>query len=170
MKRQFGTIAFATALVLAPIHNSNATLSQAEAMRSLAGLTLIPVVVEELDSEAQADGLTRLQIQTECELRLRRAGIVVPVDEQRTEDQPYLYVYVNVFPANSNTQYIYNANLEFRQRVSLLRSRSISVLATTWNTGTTGIVLRQNLKKVQASVAELMDEFMNAYLAANPKK
>jgi len=170
MNKLYGIIGLLTALFLG-LGTAEATLSQAEAIRTLKGIRSIPIVVEEVDAEAQAAGLTTSDLQTECELRLRKVGISVPVSGEPVDrDSPYLYVYVNVFPANSGDQYVFNANLEFRQKVGLVRNKSILALATTWNTGTTGVIMRPNLSKVRNSVGNLMDEFANAYLSANPKK
>src|SRR5258708_19984091 len=50
------------------------------------------VLVEALRPEAEATGLTREQIQSEVELRLRKAGIQVLDDNDDNSLSPYLYI------------------------------------------------------------------------------
>ena len=58
---------------------------------TLKGLGPIRVVVEELGSDAERDGLTQRMLQTAVELRLRQNGI--PLEEDVA--LPYLYVNVS---------------------------------------------------------------------------
>jgi hypothetical protein len=44
---------------------------------TLKGVPTVDVVIEKIDSDAERDGLSRSQIQTDVELRLRQAGITV---------------------------------------------------------------------------------------------
>ena len=50
--------------------------------KSLRGLKGIAVVVEALQPEAERDGLTKSQIKTDIELKLRQAGIHVLTTEE----------------------------------------------------------------------------------------
>jgi len=63
---------------------------------SLSGLPGVGVVVEKLVSDVERDSLTRGQIQTDVELRLRQARITVLTGEEilRTPESAFLYVRV----------------------------------------------------------------------------
>src|SRR5262245_50071404 len=64
---------------------------------SLRGLHGVRVVVEAMEPNIERDGLTRQQILTDVELRLRKSGIRVLTREerQRAPGQPWLYVRVS---------------------------------------------------------------------------
>src|SRR3989441_6312408 len=140
--------------------------------KTLAGLTGLFVSVEHIADEVQRDGLDTTQIRTDVELKLRQAGISVLTHEEwlSTAAAPYLYVNVQVFKNPANF-YAYSANVELRQRVTLVHSPSTSALATTWSAhGTIGTVGSQKVGSVREDVRDLTDQFINAYLAANPKR
>jgi hypothetical protein len=52
--------------------------------RSLKGLKWVFVAVEGLEAEVEQNGLTKIAIQTDVELKLRQAGICVLGNEGRT--------------------------------------------------------------------------------------
>ena len=60
---------------------------------------------------------------------------------------------------------------EYTQRVKLSRDRDVEIEAVTWDaTPWSGEMLFGSLKKlVPTALQGQVDEFMNAYLAANPK-
>ena len=122
---------------------------------TLAGLKGVHVLVESIKDEVQRDGLRESQIQTDVELKLRQAGITVLTHEEwlSTTAAPYLYVNVQVFK-NPAHFYAYSANVELRQRVTLVHSPSTSVLATTWSAqGTIGTVGSQKVGSVRKTCA-----------------
>jgi len=62
---------------------------------SLTGIKAISVVIEKLDSDAEAAGLSGEQLQTDVELRLRKAGIPILIPKRANEVMiPELYVRV----------------------------------------------------------------------------
>jgi hypothetical protein len=83
---------------------------------------------------------------------------------------PYLYVNVQAIKNQAHV-YAFSANVELRQRVTLVGNPSMSVLAATWSaTGIIGMVGSQKVASVRNDVRDLTDRFINAYLAANPKR
>src|SRR2546425_3316356 len=75
------------------------TVEKAEegARETLRGLKGVGVVVERVSPDAERDGLTQSQLQTDVELRLRKAGIPALTQEEcrATPGHPFLYVNVN---------------------------------------------------------------------------
>ena len=62
-------------------------------------------------------------------------------------------------------------DVELRQRVTLIQNPSMRVLAPTWSAaGVIGTVGYQKLGSLREDVRDLTDQFINAYLAANPKR
>ncbi len=132
---------------------------------SLKGITTLTVVVENLDPDAERDGLTRNQIQTDVELRLRQAGI-------RLSPAASEYLYIAV-PARKRSAefplYGYAILVEFRQPVIVLRDPPITVYATTWSIVAAGSVGAASLRPIRSFVVDYVDQFINAYLEQNPK-
>ena len=132
---------------------------------TLKGLKTIKVVVEHLTPEAEGGGLTKDQLQTDVEVRLRNAGITV------TSSIEEAYLYLNVFTVKASSGlYAYHIRLEFNQEVILERNRNVSLLAPTWSLDLGGIVGAQKLHEVRDDVVDMADKFINAYLEQNPKQ
>ena len=143
--------------------------------RSLQGLTSINVLLESLDEDVERLGLTKEQLQTDAELKLRKAGVHVASDSEAIKDSNIGLLYINVgtHPNRvANGLYAFSVSVELRQTVKLERDTSITVfLATTYRTkehfGTVGAEhLRDQLR---ASINDKVDVFLNDYLAMNPK-
>lgn len=141
------------------------------ARATLQGLTGVHVLVESLKAEVERQGLTKAQIQTDVELRLRKAGIRVLSEKERAETPggPVLYVHVIVLKQQNISLYAYSTHVALGQLVLLARDPTISSLAETWNTGSVGTVGASHLRAIRGGVADDVDKFINAYLAENPK-
>lgn len=122
--------------------------------------------------DGEQHGLTKEQVQTDAELRLRKAGIRVLSETEwlKTPGGPYLYVRVNVMKKEDSSLYAFSIYVALKQRVLTERNPKISSFATTWDTGSIGIVGENYLRDIRGSVADDVDEFINAFLAENPKK
>jgi len=139
---------------------------------TLTGLTGVHVVVEEMNPAAEKDGLTEFTLQMDVELKLRQAGIRVLTSGERlvAPGNPYLYLRVGTIK-NEMGLYAFDTDLELRQEVRLTRNPAITSLAATWSArGRIGSIGSRNLPSVRDSVRDQVDEFLNAYLAANPKR
>ena len=143
------------------------------ALTSLRGLAGVEVVVESLDPEAEQDGLHNSQLQTDIELRLRKVGIKVESGPKALNipGMPTLYVNINTIKKESGS-YAYRVDVELQQSVILDRNRSLIIMsATTWNTGMLGMVGSNNMPAtVREAVGDLVDKFINDFLAENPVK
>lgn len=138
-----------------------------ETLRDLKGFL---VVVEELDSMVEQEGLTAKQLRVDTELRLHRAGVQVLSETEWGRDirRPLLYVNVNV-KSGPEGLYIYTLSVEVGQRVYLLGGASAVTIAKTWAKEAVGSVGGNNLRQLRASVGDYVDVFLNDYLAVNPK-
>lgn len=131
---------------------------------TLRGITTVQVVVEDLNPDGARDGLTKYQISTDVELRLRRAG--VKVGASRTS----LYVQATLLPGTGPLQnvYAYNVFVALQQPVEII-SNGVSFQATTWSAAYLAIATRLDSRAVRNTVGDLVDQFLNDYLAVNPK-
>ena len=98
MRRSFGRLTllsltgFVVALAcLVPSHAAADHLSRTQTLKGLRGVT---VFVEGLTPEAEREGLTKLALQTDIELKLRQAGIRVLTTTEW--DAAALFVKVNL--------------------------------------------------------------------------
>jgi hypothetical protein len=132
---------------------------------TLKGITAIKVFVEGVDPADKPRGLTRGQLQTDVELRLRNAGIAVSADA--TE---YLYVNVNTLQSRQRLT-SFSVVVMVQQSAYLVRDSSIAApAAITWWKGTDGITVAGNLSGVRDAVGDLVDQFISAYRKQNPKR
>lgn len=135
--------------------------------KALAGLKGVQVLVSKIDPQAESLGLTRNQIQTHVEVRLRKAGVKVLTvgDMSEAPGYPALWVYVGT--------HINQGLVSYSIRICLLElvtlARGFQTTGTIWNDSAGG-VRTINASEIRKIVGDLVGEFINDYLAANPKK
>ena len=130
---------------------------------TLRGLEGFPVLVARLGAEIEKDGLTKEQLQTDTEQRLRMAGIKVFSLEEaiREKGSPYFYLHVHVDKLQSGC-YSFNISTE-------LIKEAFPRWETTW-TQLELMGLSCNLSDIRQQAQDMVDEFINEYLAANQKQ
>jgi len=135
----------------------------------LKGLREFYVVVENLDNpQWESEGVTRAKLQTHIEARLRQAGIKVltPV----TRDSAYLYLMVTSLRVSPDLSlYAVSFTFELQEKVILARNEHHSLFAPTWEKRMISIASPGGRRSIQDRVDDLVDIFINDYLAANPK-
>jgi hypothetical protein len=136
---------------------------------TLRGLQGVYVLIENMTTDAEKNGLTTQQLQTDVELKLRQNGIKVLSQSElhSTDGNPYLYVMVNYQIRNDIA--IFSISLELHQEILLVRDSTKDCLATTWHKGATGGAGINNIQFIREHVKDLVDMFINDYLAVNPK-
>ena len=110
--------------------------SDSETSRAtLRGLEGVCVLIEDLTPEIEQAGLTKSQLQTDVELRLRQAGIpVLPQKEGgRMTTSPCLYVGVGLWQIPSVPAYGLMIEVKVLQWVSLVRDPSLTIGTRTWS-------------------------------------
>lgn len=164
--------------------------------KTLTGIKEIQILIEVLNYEAMKLGLTKDRLRTVTELKLRREGIKIwdqflwdkardNLDLKSKEYKKKLNrltqipnIYINVHKVGS----AFSVTLEVHQQVLITRliesySKDLEFdwgsqarcTASTWNKGITGMV-RDRPEYIIESLAKLLDEFLNDYYKANPKK
>jgi hypothetical protein len=169
MKTVLAAVALLAAAVASPLLGQG---DNEDTRKTLAGLNGVYIYVEEIKDEVQRDGLSQSQTQTDVELRLRQAGITVLTREHYLSmtGTGVLYVNVNALK-NSPDLYTYTADVEvqLRQPVRLIRTPSVTVFATpTWSVAV--LSAGATVSSIRDHVRDATDRFINAYLAANPKR
>lgn len=151
------------------------------------------VIVLLPDPDAAKDGLSTETIRTAAELRLRSAGIKVRPcgDAPKPEDassSSFLVISVSTHKTRLTTvlpesiskeipEYIKDGGLyaceiriDLMQWCAPIRDSSSACMASTWIRGNICAVGSERLSKIKSYVEQHVDEFINDYLTANPKK
>jgi hypothetical protein len=145
------------------------------ARSTLRGLPGVYVAVVALDPDVQQDGLTKATLQADAELRLRMAGINVLSREEwaKTQGGPVCYIDVSIVKDVGLTDvldfdlYAFEVSVELHQDVALVRDTAVKVLSPTWSASYVGFT--NTLPRIRTKVTELVERFINAYQAVNPK-
>jgi hypothetical protein len=164
IKMKVKTVVILLVFLLLPGVSHALTVKQ----RALGGLKGMGVMVEDMRPEAERLGLTRNQIQTDVELRLRKAGVRVLTEKEKDETPGMPYLYVNVNTMFDSASCVFSITVELSEWVTLARGFKTS--GRIWQSSSVGIVGINKLSQIRVSVGELVDKFINDYLAANPKK
>jgi len=143
---------------------------QRETLRGLKG---VQVLVEGLSPELRDANLDATMVQNDVELKLRQAGIkvVTKTESSTTPGMPALCIRADVWHPPTG-DYVYDVKVELQQQARLEREpKIIANGARTWASrgaiGTSGIAMLST--SVRDAVTEKVDEFIKAYLSANPK-
>jgi hypothetical protein len=142
---------------------------------SLSGLRAVQVVVEAFSASSQplleARGLTVNAIQTDAELRLRKAGIRVLTREERLKTPGAPYLYLNAIITTGSSLWGNSLAVSIVQDVSLGRDQSIQIQAATWSVESGGgIILPERIaQRVRDGFNDMVDQFINAYLSVNQR-
>ena len=139
---------------------------------TLRGLKGIYVAVEELDSDVEAEGVNREQLQSDVERRLRNSGITLLKEQNEylsSMQSGLLYINVNSVK-NDTPMHAICIEVSLKQRVLLERDLSIKTLATTWSSDEVTLEAAPRISSdVRNLVLEHVDKFLDAYLSANRK-
>jgi hypothetical protein len=151
----------------------NAILS--DDAKVLKGLKRVVVLVESLDKDVEAAGLKVENIQTDVELKLRQSGILVfPskfVGILLHDGSPMLDVHVGMLKMKNAPAYAYFISLDLYQEVRLTHCKPpITDHAIIWRRRVIGVSSIEQVSRIREDVKDLVDEFCNDYLKANPKK
>jgi hypothetical protein len=146
-------------------------------MESLKGLKGVEVLIEELNPDLENLNLTMIQMQSEVEAKLRKAGVLVLSKEENEKIQPlrkpYLYIKINSSKLSCRKESIaYNIGIALNQQVTLRGQADAKkcFFAPTWYTSIVGAAGPKNVQVILDAVQDLTDKFIDAYLKANPKE
>jgi Putative peptidoglycan binding domain len=138
---------------------------------TLRGLAGVYVMVIHLEPDVERAGLTKQQLQTDVELRLRQAGIRVLTQNERlgVPGAPMLEVLVTSI-LREDGLCAYRSDVSVYQRAYMLETDTSSATVSIWSTGSVGTVGVHNLSaSVRGQVRNHVDRFINAYLSVNPR-
>lgn len=172
MKQFLSSLVVALFLSLTATAQKIPTVDHRGSLRALPGFN---VLIESFHyAEAESRGFTESQLQTDVELRLRRAGIRVLTIQEAKESAANPTLYVNVtlvrLDAPADGLYAFSLSVDVRQTVLLVTPPFSKTFASTWETATTGAIGLQRVGDLRGRIGDLVDELINDYLAANTPK
>lgn len=136
-------------------------IAAASSDQSLKGIKQVHVLVEKIVNPPER--LTEDQVRTDVELKLRTAGVTVLPDGS---GDLTAYVYVRI--GTDRVSGVFTVDVELKQLTRLERDPSSGLYyAATWNTGSFGLL--HSAREIRDALADQIDVFVNAWLAANPK-
>jgi len=151
---------------------SSGVMSQTIGKDSLKGLKSVYVIVDNLKSDIEKDGLSTSAIQTDVEQKLHMAGIKVLTEEEWTKEPggPYLYIGVSSYKRDTGL-YAFHIEVELSQDVILYRKQDVLCPAITWAcVGLTGTVGAKKVNGLREKVKGRVDLFIKDYFEMNPKE
>ena len=128
---------------------------------NLADLREVNVVVENLAPDAEEAGLDRRALLRAVEQQLEARG--VPLGSSRNAGD--LYVNIETFRGSTGL-YAYCVEVSLQQLVTI-EGNQLRTLADVWELGSLGTVGTGNLPQVASIVSEIVDVFIDDYLAMN---
>ena len=140
---------------------------------SLAGIEGIEVFVEPLTPAQEAIGLSERSLRSDIEVQLRRAAVRVLSQVQQCGALPCLYVHVTTttVPGTTNSTASF-VHVGLQQLMSLSRDTSVALSVETWRAlGRIGLApSAQTADRVRDAVRNEVDQFITAFLDANPRR
>jgi len=148
---------------------------------SLRGFQFTEVIIKVARSQSAGAevGLSERQLQADVELRLRKAGLhVKDVNDPITienlwayEVTPSLDVLVSIVGRDDlKGVFAAEVNVRLKRMGKFGKDHSQSIFAAVWSDGITSILGKDMLEQgIRRQMADLVDRFINDYLAANPK-
>jgi len=151
---------------------SSGVMAQTIGKDSLKDLKGVHVIVDNLKSDIEKDGLSTSTIQADVEQKLRMAGIKVLTEEEWIKEPggPYLYVGVSSYKRDTGL-YAFHIEVELSQDVILSRKQDVLCPAVTWACiGLTGTVGAKKVNGLRNKIKDRVDLFINDYFDVNPKE
>lgn len=122
-------------------------------------------------NDAAAKNLDAKVLKTNLEMRMRQAGLIVAADGFQTR---FVELTVQGLPVEQlSGALMYSVTLSLMETVRFPAfdrfADQKATLAPIWTKAQIGILGSDNIQELDKEVATKMDEFINAYLKANPK-
>jgi len=140
--------------------------------RTLVGLSALHLHLDLRGDNLQDFGLDETALRPMIESKLSAAGIrLLDVDASAHEPGvPWLFVETQVLKSANAKEYSWAMQLQLQQRACLDRDKSICESVATWDTRRLGSVGRRRVKTLTDDVNDLVNQFVAAWLAGNPKR
>jgi hypothetical protein len=136
---------------------------------TLRSLTGVEILVDPLQSELERAGLTTVALRADVERRLRAGGVPVFATQKANPDpaKPFLYVHLNALEVPGRGLFAVAIQVQVRQTVQSLATRSNIVNAMTWDSHTVVVAPAAELRELSGVIGEHVDEFVGDWKAVH---
>jgi hypothetical protein len=137
---------------------------------TLRGLPGVEVIVEQLQPELEAAGLTTASVRAAVVQLLTAARIPVYATQaaNASDAKPYIYVHLNATGVRGATGYAVAVQVQVRQTLQSLVTGYRIVDAVTWDAHTVVHATGAALPAVTAAVRQFADQFVADWAAVHP--
>ena len=123
------------------------------------------VQVEGVDSDAKRAGITEQQLLKDVELRLTKAGLNLDSDTREA-----LFLNVNILESENTGQFAFSLVLQVVAKAIYSDAPQRQAFAAIWSKGALGLAGSEVAREaIRDAVADKVDQFLDDYLAANPR-
>jgi hypothetical protein len=137
----------------------------------LKGIKSLSVLVSTIPEDMKMEGVTRDALETAVELPLRMSGLKVLSGEEIFKLPLVPLLFVNIAGKVNGPLLQWAVDLELKEIVYPNRNRNRAIAgAVTWRRESSGTVGKAKVDQFREPVRDLVDQFLNDYLKANPKK
>jgi len=144
-----------------------------EAQRhTLAGLRGVHLQLDLRGEDLAKFELTEPEVRAEIESTLAAAGLpLLDVEAStKTPGVPWLFVEAIVVRSEDAKEYAWAVRVHLQQRACLERSPTICESVGSWETFRMGSVGRRRTRTLRQDLNDVVNQFVTAYLVANPRK
>ncbi len=152
---------------------AHSALADSDAQRrTLAGLGGVHLQLELRGEDLAKFGLAETDVRPEIESALAAAGLkLLDVEAStKTPGVPGLCVEATVVRSQDAKEYSWAVRVQLQQRACLQRSPTICESVGSWEAFRMGSVGRRRTHTMRQDVNDVVNQFVAAYLVANPKK
>jgi len=160
---------FVTVVIIFVIITKDTLAAPLYQRESLQGVDKLAVLVEDIPNDLTEAGLDKYQLEVDTELKLRLAKIAITGTDEPVPFLQDLYVQVSGIKMGE-VGYAYGVVVSFKQPVVLMSSPGVVCIAVTWSSSRIGYFGSRAtgtiVEKIRGVVKDIVDEFINDYLAA----
>jgi len=152
--------------------NTPASADNETQRRSLAGIGGVHLHLALDGEDLDANQLTDAALRPDIESILAATGLrlLTPETSAKEPGVPWLFASVALQKSQDSKNYVWSIRLELEQRACLERAPQICGSAATWSSHRFGSVGRRRVQTVRQDLMDAVNEFVAAYLAANPRR
>lgn len=140
--------------------------------RSLAGIGGLHLHLALAGDDLEQNDLTDAALRPEVESKLTAAGLrlLTPEDSAKEPGVPWLFASLAVQKSQEGKIYAWSIHIELDQRACLEREPAVCGSMSTWSSSRFGSAGRRRLQTVRQDLLDAVNEFVVAFVAANPRR
>jgi len=138
----------------------------------LKGIKAVKILIDNVSEDVESSCIKKEDIEEDIKSKLVGSGIVVaPMRSVDVENDyvPYLYTNLNVLVSHDSNRCVYSIGIEIQDEISLKRNGAEGI-ATTWSYGLVGTAPTFENSTIRNDLGYIVEKFIHAYHAVNPRQ